>query len=55
MLIVVHAGEPGAVLRKLEPLGLGATISRTEAAGPEDVVRSADVNADWSTTGSLIA
>lgn len=44
MLTVVHAGEPGAVLRKLEPLGLGARISRTEAAGPEGVVPSADVD-----------
>ncbi len=43
-LVVVHTSDPGVVLRKLEPLGLGATISRTEAAGAEDVVPSADVS-----------
>ena len=42
-LTVLHTGGPGLLLARLEPLGLGATVSRSEDAALGDVlVPSAD-------------
>ncbi|HET8539861.1 MAG TPA: cation transporter [Anaeromyxobacter sp.] len=36
VLTVLHAGDPGPLLAKLEPLGLGATVTGSGAAAPAE-------------------
>lgn len=41
-LTVRHAGDPAPILAKLAPLGLGAALTASEEAAPEDVAPSSD-------------
>ncbi len=54
-LTVVHTGEATSLLKKLEPLGFGATLARSEEAGPEDTARTADDTREARTLWTLLA
>jgi Co/Zn/Cd efflux system component len=54
-LTVIHAGDPAPVLAKLEPLGFGAAVASTEAAGAVEGARPADDAAEASALRVLLA
>src|SRR5574340_705636 len=54
-LTVLHAAEPASLLAKLEPLGLGASLTGTEDAAPGEVGSAADEEAEARTLRILLA
>lgn len=52
---VLHAGEPGPLLAKLEPLGLGATLAATEEAAPGEAAAPSTDAAEARTLRILLA
>ncbi len=52
-LAVTHRGEPGPVLAKLEPLGLGARVEESAEAGPAEAV-APEVHDETSTLRILL-
>lgn len=53
-LSVTHRGEPGPVLAKLEPLGLGARVAESAEAGPAEAV-APEVRDETSTLRIVLA
>ncbi len=53
-LFVTHRGEPGPVLAKLAPLGLGARVEESHEAGPAEAV-APEVRDETSTLRILLA
>ncbi len=54
-LTVLHAGDPAPLLARLEPLGLGASLTGTEDAAPGEVVVVADEGAEARALRVLLA
>ncbi len=54
-LTVLHTGDPDPLLAKLEPLGLGATVTRSDEALADEVVARASDAAEARTLRVLLA
>ena len=53
-LEIIHRGETGAISSKLETMGLGASLQRTEDASPESVRATESSSANDSVANSQI-
>jgi hypothetical protein len=53
-LEIIHRGETGAISSKLETMGLGASLQRTEEASPESVRATESSSANDSVANSQI-